>query len=981
MNYKIGSEWRKWDLHIHTNASDGHMTVEEVINKALELGIDVIAITDHHTARNIDKAVNYGKEKGITVIPGVEFRTEYGEKSVHMIGLFPYEWNGMKMDSKGIYDEILAPLELTEAKIRKAGKENTTSTLSPDKEFKEGLCRVQVDFKKTADLIHKHGGIVSVHAGSKTNSFDVEMKHEGPAKKNVDNLYDSLGTVKEDLLMNGYIDICEIRNACDSAQFYWDVFEKVSILASDAHKLEEIGRQFSWIKADPTFEGLRQVVLENNRIFLGEKPEVLKRVSLNPSRYIKTLKINKQEAYNDERQKWFEDIEIPLNSELVTIIGNKGSGKSAIADIVGLLLNSDHYEDFQFLNSDRFLKKGFGENFRATLELYSGHKIEDIPLSKKVAQDESVRVKYLPQHYFETICNEIGKVNRFRDEVESVVYQYLPESDKLGQPSFKEFIRFKSDGVEKEIAVLKNKINDINKELILLEDKSSPAYISKIKSEKENLELQIEAAQNSKPKEVHCPTDNLTDETIKSKKDRLDVLLDQQKELSDKIQSKKRAINEKKIDIENLIQLKSGITNKYNDFHDFIVESKSEAEKHEIKLDDIVKVCLDFSSIDTKIDSLRNVVLGHVKELGEEEVNEVKLGLVSQNENVKNEIDKIRASFDKEEKEYQLYLDALKTWQANIEELIGEKTLVGSLKYYESELSYLTGELTDEIRRLRNSRKEYSKKIFRKKLEVKNTFDQIKTKIDETLSALDKQSIEIVSCFKLDDDFEVSFLNQINKKKSSSYFGSDNSKKFLWENIIGVYGLEDESKLVEFLDRIIDSLEKDFREVDKDKRVNTFIGDIVNNRNQFYSYVFSLDYLNPKYEMIQNGKTLDELSPGEKGALLLVFYLALDKTEMPIIIDQPEDNLDNHSVTKILVPFIQNAKKNRQIIMVTHNPNLAIVADAEQVIYVNIDKKAGNKFEYISGSIENPEINTKIVDVLEGTMPAFKIRKNKYHDN
>ena len=66
--------------------------------------------------------------------------------------------------------------------------------------------------------------------------------------------------------------------------------------------------------------------------------------------------------------------------------------------------------------------------------------------------------------------------------------------------------------------------------------------------------------------------------------------------------------------------------------------------------------------------------------------------------------------------------------------------------------------------------------------------------------------------------------------------------------------------------------------------------------------------------------------------------------------------------------------------MVTHNPNLAVVADAEQVINVNIDKEKGNKFSFISGSIENLEINQKIVDVLEGTMPAFTKRKNKYHE-
>ena len=65
--------------------------------------------------------------------------------------------------------------------------------------------------------------------------------------------------------------------------------------------------------------------------------------------------------------------------------------------------------------------------------------------------------------------------------------------------------------------------------------------------------------------------------------------------------------------------------------------------------------------------------------------------------------------------------------------------------------------------------------------------------------------------------------------------------------------------------------------------------------------------------------------------------------------------------------------------MVTHNPNLAVVADAEQVIRVSIDKENGNKFSFISGSIENPVINEAIVDVLEGTMPAFSSRRAKYH--
>jgi predicted ATP-dependent endonuclease of OLD family len=80
----------------------------------------------------------------------------------------------------------------------------------------------------------------------------------------------------------------------------------------------------------------------------------------------------------------------------------------------------------------------------------------------------------------------------------------------------------------------------------------------------------------------------------------------------------------------------------------------------------------------------------------------------------------------------------------------------------------------------------------------------------------------------------------------------------------------------------------------------------------------------------------------------------------------------------MLSVFIKQAKKRRQIILVTHNPNLAIWADAEQIICTTIDKTNQNKFSYISWSIENPKINDKIVEILEWTMPAFQKRESKY---
>ena len=112
--------------------------------------------------------------------------------------------------------------------------------------------------------------------------------------------------------------------------------------------------------------------------------------------------------------------------------------------------------------------------------------------------------------------------------------------------------------------------------------------------------------------------------------------------------------------------------------------------------------------------------------------------------------------------------------------------------------------------------------------------------------------------------------------------------------------------------------------------------------------------------------------------MLLVFYLIVDQGDEPLIIDQPEGNLNNQSIYKNLVPVFNDAKKRRQIIIVTHNPNLAVVCDAEQIIHSSLDLNDGNRVTYESGSLENPKFNKLSVDVLEGTPPAFDARKTTY---
>ncbi len=142
------------------------------------------------------------------------------------------------------------------------------------------------------------------------------------------------------------------------------------------------------------------------------------------------------------------------------------------------------------------------------------------------------------------------------------------------------------------------------------------------------------------------------------------------------------------------------------------------------------------------------------------------------------------------------------------------------------------------------------------------------------------------------------------------------------------------------------------------------------------------------------------MSPGKKALVLLELLISLEDSKCPMLIDQPEDDLDNRSIYYDLVQFIRRKKEERQIIIVTHNANVVLGADAEEVIIANQHGKdtenATFRFEYRSGAIENDEIptdasgailpgilnkkgiQTQICDILEGGRTAFQLRQNKY---
>lgn len=157
---------------------------------------------------------------------------------------------------------------------------------------------------------------------------------------------------------------------------------------------------------------------------------------------------------------------------------------------------------------------------------------------------------------------------------------------------------------------------------------------------------------------------------------------------------------------------------------------------------------------------------------------------------------------------------------------------------------------------------------------------------------------------------------------------------------------------------------------------------------ELYDWLFSVDHIALNYKVRYGGTELEYLSPGTRGIALLVLYLLMDEDDTrPLIIDQPEGNLDNSSVYQQLVPYIRQAKTRRQIILVTHNPNLVVATDAEQVIVATAERPTSQPYprmKYFAGSLEHVGkgadlgVREAVCLLLEGGKQAFRERENRY---
>ena len=753
---------------------------------------------------------------------------------------------------------------------------------------------------------------------------------------------------------------------------------------SDAHSFsssgqkDRLGNSFTWIKADTTFQGLRQAVIEfDDRVFVGETPDKMRRVEANRTKYVRGLTIRRLPGAPPD-EEWF-DCSLDFNTDLVAVIGNKGSGKSALLDILGLLGSSKEADYFSFLTRDKFRqpRDNKSRHFKATLT-WSDDTTIVRTLDAIVPATDVETIKYIPQSFLETICNEdsAGSSGRFDAELKKVIFSHVGDSDRLGYETLDDLISYRAEQIYDSIAIIKRELLRINEEVVDLEGRVTPEHRRTLEGLLESKRQELRAHEASRPESVTPPE---LDPAGQSEAARITEALESAKRrLTEHNTLVTTALDAQKRQARTLAaadRLLGRIENIRRQVQTTRQEMESDLAVLGISVDEVVQFRVSTASIDqarARATQGKSATDAQLAPSGP-------ASLIAIRGAIEGEINELQGRLDAPQRRYQEFLQKMAEWERVAAELRGSVNLPGSIVFYEGQvedLNTLPERLRDAYRRRIAKSQEIYREIGRLASEYRVLYEPVQRFIDEHAIAKDRLNLRFEVSIGA-DAFRDGFLDVLNQRVIGSFSGVDEGTRVV-ADLVAKYRFDREEDVEAFTEDVLAHLRADHR---GGSNTPVRVSDQLRSGKtlqQLYELVFSLEYLVPRYVLRLGEKELHELSPGERGALLLIFYLLVDKGDIPLAIDQPEENLDNQTVYELLVPCIREAKGRRQIFVVTHNPNLAVVCDAEQIIYARHDKAAKNRVTYETGAIENQAINRRIVDVLEGTRPAFDKRDSKY---
>ncbi|WP_144029788.1 TrlF family AAA-like ATPase [Paenibacillus sp. BGI2013] len=951
-----GSQWRKWDLHVHTPASfhwkgqrlatmtptekiDAFRLMLDTINNS---DVDVFGIMDYWTFEGYLEFMSTIRSQGWvlnkTVLPGMELRIESPTNyrlNIHVIlsnqltdqQLIDFRSHlKLRLPDRQISNEALSALsdELGNDKKRAHGFDPDCMDDEARLLFGSMVAEVTKDsFVEAIKRVPNNKAFVLLPYDTSDGLSKLDWKSFPISDTFFLRFADIFETRKQETL-DLFIGNCTPENE-DFINDFQDALggvHKPGIAGSDAHSFADYGvypsNKITWIKADPNFNGLTQIIHE---------PETRVCISQNkPNPKTSYLVIDKV-RFNDKRQvREFDDTWIELNEGLNVIIGGKSSGKSLLLHCVAKSIDPNQVNE-KTTNRTYDFEHDLNFNFEVKwLDGSVNYLREDIE-SKSLHQ-----ISYIPQLYINHLADESGQEN-LREIVLGILLQ---------NSTFKKKYNDQMDGITKHYT-------NIDKEIIALftskdELEKNKEHLSKM-GNKESISIEIKKIEDEmdqlKINSGFSPEEETKYNDLIYKKNFHDAEINRLSSMSSALELFAKEIKSVTSNYATAMQNSIGQLRKQ-----FQTDEKSSLVVNQLIKDLVEKLVPTLTEVSDFInyDSI-----------------DESLVLVSQlNEKITEELKPFVSKFANRTRleELQLNIDAQKRILNNIFEQ--ETRLSIETEKYNAQKKLILDEFKEMLHKYQLINDELSKPEFNTisddmNLEANIIFDKAKfsKQFTDLFNRQKKLHKILPSCFDENDD--LLFTN-----------------------------LETHSTLIEELFRNL--LSNDELRLKGAYELKTVVRSLFSN---YYYFDFNL---------IQKNDPFMHMSPGKRGLVLLQLFLHLSNSTHPILIDQPEDNLDNRTIYTELNEFIKNKKINRQIIIVTHNANLVVLTDAEQVIVANQTGQQNQRenqkyrFEYVSGSLEcsfthdetngvlqRMGIKEHVCEILEGGKEAFEKREKKYN--
>lgn len=881
-----GSEWRKWDLHVHTPDSRLNQGFSgdwpAYITALASSDIAVYGITNYFCFADgeLEKVRKGLAERNAakTVFGNLEFRISQANKDNEFINV--HALFSDRLTTRDINDAV-AHLKL----INTADPKGTHPIYCCDADVR----KARLDFSKI--LVSFHDLVEHLRRHFKRGDYLVACCPSG---------YGSFRPARENGRGNNLA--IEIDKGCDLAfgnsedrEFflktdrYAGALQRPVVAGSDAHKIAELGRRFCWIKANPHFEGFRQILFE---------PE--ERVSLatdNPLLIYPKPSFSQIEAGGGIVQGEplaFTSTTLPLNSGLVAIIGGRGTGKSVLLDCL-----YRQFHDISAKGDGSRLTQLVPEQFTVTFTKQGGAE----SVSYGEANEGAVTYLHVRQGDIRSLAENADALS---DEIKRLLGIVAANAvDVFGL----------------DLEAILEQIADIKRWLLLEDDQGNLV--------------------NSKP---------FNEKIIRTNEERIKAITSKEnKELVERFNKNAAAITSLNRAQQRLVGLKA-------------------------KLGQVVQ------DLGREISSI-NAVLGPY-------------GQRIPEFDARPQTDAIAAAELKLSSE----LKALAEQNAQIQRQLKAQGieqdpagLLDKVSVFQKAITDARQKITDidgrreALRELLERRRQVAAAIIESLLEeerrISEAFEQLKRGRD----GWDARQKRLVHHLLTD----VTITGEIVFDRDAFYDGlalALDGRKFRQ-----AAGISQRDRLIAKLS--VQTLGDFVRLLDGEPLI---MGDdgIGINAEQFsrqreyfvpheeYSFLDYLylpqwqqRYLRVRALLKYKHKDPDRLSVGQRGTFYVCIKLATDPFGSPFVFDQPEDDLDNEFIVRELVPLFKEVKQYRQIIVATHNANLVVNADAEQIV---VASNADEQLSYMAGALEEKAIRDAVCTILEGGPEAFLKRESKY---